>query len=82
MRRFALEAIRIYQRHVSPRKGFSCAYRSHLGRFSCSTLGYRAIRRYGLLKGLAVLRQRTSLCAQTLAVHRNSKLARTRIQRQ
>lgn len=82
MRRFALEAIRIYQRHVSPRKGFSCAYRSHLGRFSCSTLGYRAIRRCGLLKGLAVLRQPTSLCAQTLVVHRNSKLARTRIQRQ
>ena len=64
-RRLALAAIRIYKMHLSPRKGFNCAYRTHLGRFSCSTLGYRAVRRFGVLKGFAVLRQRTALCART-----------------
>lgn len=56
-----LLAIRAYQRHLSPRKGFSCAYRVHTGCASCSQVGYRAIQRYGL-PGLAVLRQRLTRC--------------------
>ena len=40
-----LAAIHGYKRHVSPRKGFACAYRVHLGACSCSTLGLRAISR-------------------------------------
>ena len=55
-------AIRGYQRYLSPRKGFCCAYRVHTGRGSCSALGYRAVRRYGALVGLAVLRRRLYLC--------------------
>ena len=62
MRSLALPAIRLYQRHVSPYKGFCCAYRFHLGRASCSNLGYRAIRRYGLLAGWVILRQRLKRC--------------------
>ena len=73
MRSIALAAIRFYKRRLSPHKGFCCAYRTHLGRFSCSTLGYRAIRRFGVLKGMAVLRQRTSLCAATQRRALNSK---------
>lgn len=62
MRRLLLAAIVGYQRYLSPRKGFSCAYRVHTGRRSCSALGYRAVRRYGVLAGLAILRRRTYLC--------------------
>lgn len=58
----ALGAIRLYQRWVSPHKGFVCAYRVHTGHCSCSQLGYRAIRRFGVGKGWLVLRQRTALC--------------------
>jgi uncharacterized protein len=72
MRALALPAIRFYKQHLSPRKGFCCAYRAHLGRFSCSTLGYRAIRRYGVLKGIAVLRRRTELCAMTQRRHHSA----------
>lgn len=61
-RELMLAAIRVYQRYVSPYKGFCCAYRAHTGRASCSTLGYRAVRRYGALRGLALIRQRTMLC--------------------
>ena len=57
-----LAAIRGYKRHVSPRKGFGCAYRVHLGACSCSTLGLRAISRYGAWRGLGVLRLRLAQC--------------------
>jgi len=62
LRSAALGAIRVYQRYVSPHKGFVCAYRVHTGRCGCSQLGYRAIRRFGVYKGWRVLRQRTALC--------------------
>lgn len=62
MRRLFLIAIRGYQRYLSPHKGFNCAYRVVTGRRSCSELGFRAIRRYGIRAGLAILRQRTHLC--------------------
>lgn len=62
MKQLALSAIRFYQKHLSPRKGFCCAYRAHTGHASCSMLGYRAIQRFGLRKGLAVLRQRFHKC--------------------
>ena len=60
--RTALAAIRFYRRHLSARKGFSCAYRCHTGCASCSTLGLRAIRRHGLWSGLALLKQRLERC--------------------
>jgi putative component of membrane protein insertase Oxa1/YidC/SpoIIIJ protein YidD len=61
-RRFFLWAIRLYQRHISPHKGFSCAYRVHTGRSSCSVLGARAVRRFGVFPGLKLLRERLHLC--------------------
>jgi len=57
-----MAAIRGYKRHVSPRKGFACAYRVHLGGCSCSTLGLRAISRFGAWRGLGVLRLRLQQC--------------------
>ncbi|MDB5931913.1 MAG: hypothetical protein JWR60_3620 [Polaromonas sp.] len=60
--RLALAAIQGYQRHLSPRKGFCCAWRHHTGGASCSALGARAIRRHGVWHGLALLRQRMARC--------------------
>lgn len=62
-----LGLIRLYQRWISPYKGFRCAYRVHAGGCSCSTLAYRAIRRHGVLRGLALLRERLGRCGD---VHR------------
>lgn len=67
MRGLALAAIGVYQRYVSPYKGFCCAYRAHTGRASCSALGARVIRRHGLLVGGVLLRQRIRRCGE---VHR------------
>lgn len=62
LRALLLAAIRAYKRHVSPRKGHGCAYRLHSGRCSCSTLGLRAVSRYGAWRGLGVLRNRLAEC--------------------
>ncbi len=61
-RALLLGAIRFYKRFVSPRKGYGCAYRVHTGCASCSTLGYRAVARYGVFRGLGVLGLRLDQC--------------------
>lgn len=82
MKAIALFAIKAYQRYISPHKGFCCAYRAHTGYSSCSTLGYRAIRRYGVLPGITVLQQRFKRCSaayqQRLALMRHSQHHRLR----
>lgn len=75
MRALLLVAIGAYQRYVSPYKGFCCAYRQHTGRSSCSTLGLRAVRRYGAIGGLCLIRRRTQLCG--VAHRRHAASART-----
>ena len=67
----ALRAIRAYQRFLSPRKGFCCAYRRATGRDGCSGYGYRVIGRFGLLAGLALLRRRLRLCGETYRKRRS-----------
>ena len=62
MRSAALWAIRLYQRHLSPRKGYRCAYRAYTGGASCSALGARVIRRFGLRDGIGLLRGRLQRC--------------------
>lgn len=62
MKALALWAIRLYQRVISPRKGFRCAYRAYTGHAGCSALGYRAIRRFGVWHGLGVLNARLEKC--------------------
>lgn len=75
MKAFVLASIRLYQRHLSPRKGYCCAYRYHTGRAGCSELGYRAIRRLGLWRGLFVLRMRLDRCGMTHRRYTRSRLA-------
>lgn len=62
MKTLVLCAIRLYQRIISPRKGFCCAYAAYTGHASCSALGYRAVRRLGAWQGLLVLNRRLEKC--------------------
>ncbi|PWF49224.1 membrane protein insertion efficiency factor YidD [Massilia glaciei] len=62
LRALALGLIRFYRRFISPYKGFRCAYCAMTGNASCSTLGYRAVRRYGAFQGVQVLRGRLFKC--------------------
>jgi uncharacterized protein len=61
-RRWALFLIRGYQRVISPFKGYRCAFHAHTGNASCSALGYRVIRRFGVWQGVVLLRRRLYLC--------------------
>jgi putative component of membrane protein insertase Oxa1/YidC/SpoIIIJ protein YidD len=63
MKILVLAAIRFYQRIISPRKGFCCAYAAYTGHASCSALGYRAVRRFGAWHGLLVLNGRLEKCS-------------------
>ena len=62
LRSLALFVIRLYQRHLSPKKGFGCAYRLVYGGCGCSGVGYRLIRRYGVFSGCRLLRLRLAHC--------------------
>lgn len=64
MRHIVLLAIRAYQRWISPYKGYCCAYRACTGRASCSVLGFRAVRRFGVLGGWRLIRARTRRCGE------------------
>jgi putative component of membrane protein insertase Oxa1/YidC/SpoIIIJ protein YidD len=71
----ALAMIGLYQRFISPHKGFRCAHSVQTGRRGCSALGARAIRRHGLWNGLGVLGCRLDACAlshETLQATRHS----------
>lgn len=63
LKTFALWSIALYQRYLSPRKGFGCAYRIHAGGAGCSGFGKRAIAKEGFFLGLVLLRRRLSKCA-------------------
>jgi putative component of membrane protein insertase Oxa1/YidC/SpoIIIJ protein YidD len=73
LKRTALAAIRLYQKHLSPRKGFSCAHRGATNGLSCSAYGYQAIDKHGVMLGLSLLRRRLDACAWRGAQNRLSQ---------
>lgn len=60
----AIWSIELYQRHISPHKGFCCAYRIAHNDLSCSEFAKRQIAASGVFKSLADIRQRFEDCKQ------------------
>jgi len=60
--RASLFAIYGYQRFLSPRKGFACAYRVQNGGTGCSGYAKHAIRDHRLLRAIPLIRARFSAC--------------------
>ena len=58
----ALLAVNGYQQFISPYKGYRCAYGALYGGPSCSEFGKQAIREYGIVGGVILLRQRFRDC--------------------
>ena len=78
----ALLLIRGYQRWLSPYKGYSCAYRLHVGGSEgCSGYGLKVIQRYGLVTGYKLLQRRLWRCGQVAALHREQRLPTPRVMR-
>lgn len=59
----ALNTIKIYQKFISPYKGFSCAYKVATNEISCSVYGKKVIKRFGLLTGAKLLNRRFHDCS-------------------
>jgi putative component of membrane protein insertase Oxa1/YidC/SpoIIIJ protein YidD len=73
-----------YQRHISPHKGFSCAYRVLHGSESCSAYIKRSILEQGLIEAISLSRQRFQACKsahQVLLSRRQTLQATNRSQR-
>ena len=62
-RAVAAVMIVLYQRHVSPRKGFGCPMRVLRGRYSCAEFARRAVGRVGVVRLLLLMRRRFAQCA-------------------
>jgi putative component of membrane protein insertase Oxa1/YidC/SpoIIIJ protein YidD len=79
--RTAIVAIGLYQRHLSPRKGFRCAHRVLHGGESCSQHARARIASDGLIAGLSALRARLLSCREA-SVTLRSRLAPTAASRE
>ena len=69
-RRAADRAIAGYQRHLSPRKGYTCAHLVAHGGRSCSAAVRDIVARRGLLRGAAPTIARFYACYQAAALLR------------
>jgi len=55
--------INLYQKFISPRKNFRCAYHAYHGKSTCSGFGKRAISKYGVVSGFRILNRRFAACS-------------------
>lgn len=67
LRQLLVQLILFYQRHLSPRKGYRCAYGAHTGRHTCSSFGLRAVRKAGAVRGLRLIQRQFDRCALAAA---------------
>jgi putative component of membrane protein insertase Oxa1/YidC/SpoIIIJ protein YidD len=76
IRQIAIASIGGYQRHISPRKGFSCAHRLLYKGESCSQYAKRMVAQQGLVGAIPAVRRRFRACGtanQILQARYNSQ---------
>lgn len=70
----SLAAIGVYQRRISPRKGFVCAYRvEHGDDTGCSGYAKRRIQEVGVLRALPDIRARLKGCREAAEERRRRR---------
>ena len=63
MNRIAARLIALYQKYISPYKGFHCAAGAYYGTATCSQAVKEIIQEDGIVGGRAKVRQQFQLCA-------------------
>ena len=58
----AIASINFYQKYISPKKGYYCAYRVHHNDLSCSEFAKTTIQNIGLLNSFSVIKNRFEEC--------------------
>ncbi len=54
--------INIYQKHLSPHKGYCCAYKVYHNDISCSEFTKNSIKNVGLFPSISIIKQRFKDC--------------------
>ncbi|MEL7154027.1 MAG: membrane protein insertion efficiency factor YidD [Pseudomonadota bacterium] len=78
----SLWLIRFYQRWLSPRKGYRCAYAVHHGGPGCSGFAKNAISENGLWEAIPLVRERFRLCASAASNASSSERPERRDERE
>ncbi len=79
VRSSAAELITIYQRYISPYKGFRCAHRVHHGGRSCSAYAKGMVHSHGLGAAIPLIRQRFADCGQVARMMRSQVVSSARM---
>ncbi len=66
MRNVFIFIIELYQRFISPRKSFRCAYHAYWGGATCSGYSKKAFSRFGILRGICLTIRGFKACSATL----------------
>jgi len=59
----SISAINLYQRYLSPHKGYCCAHRVYTGEDSCSQYAKVAIAEHGLFSAFPLIREQFDRCS-------------------
>ena len=62
LNKLATAAITLYQRYISPHKGYCCAHRAYTGEDSCSQYAKVAITENGFFSAFPLIREQFNKC--------------------
>lgn len=82
VRQVAIASIKLYQRYISPHKGFACAHRVLYGGDSCSGYIKRAIAQNGLLEAWNSAGERFQACKEASLILRSQQSEDSESQKQ
>ena len=63
LNKLSISAINLYQRYISPHKGYCCAHRAYTGEDSCSQYAKVAIAEHGLFSAFPLVREQFDRCS-------------------
>ncbi len=68
----SIYGIEFYQKHISPYKGYSCAYRYYTGKDSCSEFTKKSILKFGFLKSIPYFVEYLKKCKRVYNINEGS----------
>ena len=71
-RHLAICLITLYQKHISPRKGYCCAHRYRTGGMSCSQYAQSVISRHKFRRAISLFIARLKLCKRSAKIIRRN----------
>ncbi|MDD3466624.1 MAG: membrane protein insertion efficiency factor YidD [Campylobacterales bacterium] len=73
MGKSAIFFINIYQKYISPKKGYVCAHRHYHGGDSCSEYTKKCISEFGIIKTIPLFFERLDDCKKTFNEHQEEE---------